>query len=140
MRYELTHESFVVLEGDDTFFIVARCRLFELDALADQSLDPESHGAWWYGERSDSNLATALSAASGIGPRKESEDAARTSCFVAEVEVVGRRIVEVYSSLDEPKTESSRIEVKIALGVAGDAGDVMDAGSAETHRERLTLL
>jgi hypothetical protein len=133
MGYELSHESFVVLEGNYTFVVVAGRWLFELHPLPDEPLDPESDRARKDGERGDGDLATALSTAPRVRPREKGENAARTSCLVAEVEVVGSGIVEVDRSLYQSKAESSRIEIKIALGIAGDAGDVMDTGSAETH-------
>ena len=53
---------------------------------------------------------------------------------VAEIEMIGRRVVEVYRSLDEPEAENASVEVEIPLRIAGDAGDVMNAGGPETHR------
>ena len=54
--------------------------------------------------------------------------------MVTEVEVIGRGIVEVHRALDEPESQDSGVEVEIPLRVAGYSGDVMNTGSAETHR------
>src|SRR6185295_1039918 len=134
MGDELTHESFVVLEGDDALVVIASGRLLEFDPLFDQSLDPEPDGAGENRKRSDRDLSAALPAAAGIGPGKEGENAARTSRLVAEIEVIGRGIVEVDGALDQPQPEDPGVEIEISLGIAGDAGYVVDAGGSESHR------
>ena len=59
---------------------------------------------------------------------------ALTAGFVAEVEVIGRRVIKIDCAFDEPKAEDSRVEIEISLRVAGDTGDVMDTSSPESHR------
>jgi hypothetical protein len=61
------------------------------------------------------------------GPQEERHDAARVADVIAEVEVVGLGIVEVDGTLDEAQAEHPDVEVEVALRVAGDRGDVMDA-------------
>jgi hypothetical protein len=56
------------------------------------------------------------------------------SGLIAEVKVIGRGVVEVDRSLDEPQAKDSGVEVEIALRVAGDTGDMMNTGGPETHR------
>jgi hypothetical protein len=132
--YELAHESFVVFECDNALVLIARSRLLELDALLDQPLYPEANRAGQNREGSYSDLPTALPSAASIRPREKGEDASRVTLFVTEVEVIGRGIVKVYRALDEPEAENAGVEVEIALGVTGYGGDVVDTGSAETHR------
>src|SRR5688572_7036104 len=48
--------------------------------------------------------------------------------------MVGSRVVEVYRTLDEPEPESAGVEVEVSLWVTGYTGDVMNTGTAETHR------
>src|SRR5204863_4080887 len=45
-----------------------------------------------------------------------------------------RRIVEIHGALDESQSEDAGVEIEIALWVAGDAGDVVNAGGSKTHR------
>jgi hypothetical protein len=42
MGNELTHETIVILEGDDAFILVARSGLLKIDLLPDQALDPKT--------------------------------------------------------------------------------------------------
>src|SRR6266404_5757604 len=103
MGHELAHESLVILERDDALVFVTRNGLLELNSLLDESLDPEADGAGKNRERGDGYLAAALSSPACIRPRKESENAARSSCYIAVVEVIGSRVVEVYGALDQPE-------------------------------------
>jgi len=124
----------VVLEGDDALVLVTGSRLSELDLFPYESFYPETDGAGEYGERSDGYLAAPLSSAPRVRPGKERENAPRIPLFVAEVEVIGRRVVKVYGSLYEPEAEDSGVEIEISLGVTRDTGDVVNTGSAEAHR------
>src|SRR5205085_11272260 len=135
MRDQLTHEAFVVLERDDAFFVVASDRLRELDSFLDQPFDPEPDGAGKDREGCDGHLPAALPAAPCIGPGKESKNATRGPCFVAEVKMVGRRVVEIHCALDQSQAEDAGVEIEVALRVAGDAGYMMNAGGLETHRD-----
>src|SRR2546423_2839427 len=135
MRDQLTHKAFVVLERDDAFFVVASDRLREVDSFLDKPFDPEPDGAGKDREGCDGNLPAALSAAPCIGPGKESKNATRGPRFVAEVKMVGRRIVEIHGALDQSQAKDAGVEIEIALRVAGDAGYVMNAGGLETHRD-----
>jgi hypothetical protein len=134
MGNELTHKSFVVLEGDDSFILITGDGRFELDSLVDQPLDPEANRAGEDCERCYGDLAATLSATTRVRPWEKREDASRSTLLVTEVEMVRGRIVEVYSSLDEPESESTSVEVEIPLRVARDTGDVMNTGGAEAHR------
>src|SRR6059058_6127052 len=115
MRDQLTHEAFVVLERDDAFFVVASDRLRELDSFLDQPFNPEPDGAGKDREGCDGHLPAALSAAPCIGPGKESKNATRSPRFVAEVKMVGRRIVEIHGALDQSQAEDAGVEIEIAL-------------------------
>src|SRR5450759_4922928 len=133
MGDQLAHESFVILECDDALVLVTRNGLLELHSLLDQSLDPEADRAGKDRKRCNSDLTAALSAAMRIRPRKKSKDAAGTSRFIAEVEMIGGRIVEVHGALDEPQPEDAGVEIEISLRIARDTGNVMNAGGPETH-------
>ncbi len=45
MRDQLSHEPFVIFEGDDTLVLIASDGLLELNSLLDESLDPEADRA-----------------------------------------------------------------------------------------------
>ena len=134
MGDELAHESVVVLECDHTLVFVACDRLVELDLLLDQSLDPEADGAGQDRKGSYGYLPSALSPAASIRPGEERENASRIALLITEVEVIGRRVVEVYGTLDEPEPENAGVEVEIPLRVTGYASDMVNTGCTETHR------
>ena len=71
--------------------------------------------------------AVAGAAGSGAGVLEEGEVEPGVGVLVAVEEVVDRRVVLVDRLLDQPQAEDSHIEVDVALGVAGDCRDVMDA-------------
>jgi len=131
---QLAHESFVILERDDALVFVTGNRLLELNALLDESLDPESECTGADRKRSDGNLSAALTATTCMWPGKERQDCTRTASLVAEVEMIGRRVVEVDGSFDEPKAEDAGVEIEISLRVAGDAGYVLDPRSPKSQR------
>lgn len=134
MRDELAHESVMVLEGDDALILIPGSGLRELDLLPYQPLYPETDGAWEYRERGNGDLATALSSSPRVRPGKERKNAPRAPLLIAEVEMIGGRVVEVYGTLDEPEAEDAGVEIEISLGIARDTGDVVNTGSAEAHR------
>jgi hypothetical protein len=53
--------------------------------------------------------------------------------LVPEVEVISGGVVEVDRALDQSQAENTGVEIEISLRVACYAGDVMYAGSPETH-------
>ena len=59
-------------------------------------------------------------------PLEEGDDGARLAGRVAEVQVVGARIVEVDRLLHEPEPEHVVVERQRAAGVRGDEGDVVE--------------
>jgi hypothetical protein len=46
----------------------------------------------------------------------------------------GGRIIEVDGAFDQPQPEHSGVEVEVALGIAGDRGNVMNAQNAHAGR------
>jgi hypothetical protein len=134
MGNELAHESVVVLESDNALTLITSNRLRELDLLRYQPLYPEADGAGKYGERSDGDLASALSSSPRVRPGKERKNAPRTPLLITKVKMVRGRVVEIYGTLYEPEAEDAGIEIEISLGITRDTGDVVDTGSAEAHR------
>src|SRR5687768_14602828 len=75
--------------------------------------------------------------AAALRPGEERHDAARRPLGVAKVEVIGAGIVEVDGQLHEPEPEDLRIEVEIALRVAGNRRDVMQSEDHGLAPERV---
>jgi hypothetical protein len=128
MGNQLTHESVRILEGDNPLFVEACFRVLELDVMPDKSLDPEPHCAWQDRKRSDGNLSCTLTASSRARPRKKSENASGRTFAVTEIEMVSRGIVEIDGALYQVKAKNSRIEIEVALWIARNGSDVMNAG------------
>src|SRR5207245_11131341 len=83
-----------------------------------------------HGDRRDGDLARRLAPVSRAGPGEEGHDAARIADLVAEVEMVGLRIVEIHGALHQPEAEHAHVEVEVLLRVTRDRGDVVDAEDA----------
>src|SRR2546426_8866772 len=103
---ELQHQPIVVLEGNH----LPR-RPLKRDSVTHQPLDPESQCARQDGERRDGDLACPLAPGSRAGPREEGHDASRIADLVAEVEMVGLRIVEIHGALHQPEAEQPHVEI-----------------------------
>src|SRR5688572_33508714 len=79
--------------------------------------------------------------AAALRPGEERHDAARRPLGVAKIEVIGAGIVEVDGQLHESEAEDLRVEVEIALRVAGDRRDVMKTEDlAHNESSRLTCV
>src|SRR5688572_23644020 len=79
--------------------------------------------------------------AAALRPGEERQDAARRPLGVAKIEVIGAGIVEVDGQLHESEAEDLRVEVEIALRVAGDRRDVMKTEDlAHNESSRLTCV
>src|SRR5690606_10671990 len=59
---------------------------------------------------------------------KDGHDGPRRTESVTIIEVIGSRVVEVHRLLDQPQTEQPPVEVEIALRVAANRRDMVDAG------------
>src|SRR5881396_1330776 len=122
---ELQHQPIVVLEGNH----LPR-RPLKRYSVTHEPLDPESQCARQHGERRDGDLACPLAPGSRAGPGEEGHDAPRSADLIAEVEMVGLRIVEIHGALHQPEAEQPHVEVEVLLLVTRDRGDVMDAEDA----------
>src|SRR3954470_10481386 len=92
-----------------------------------ETLEPEAERGGANGEGRDRDLSHTLTSGAGTGPGEEGHDASRRAGRIAVVQMVGLRIVEVHRALHEPESEHATVEVQVALRVARDGGDVMDA-------------
>jgi hypothetical protein len=70
-----------------------------------------------------------------VSPREEGDVGAGRPLAVAEVEVIGAGVVVVDGALDESQPEGLRIELRVAFGVTGDSGDVVNAGGLKCHAQ-----
>ena len=109
-------------------FAEARRGAFHAHAVPRQTLEPVVKR--FRGDRvgGGRHFSRAPGAAVGVGPREESEDRPGGADRIAEVEVVAAGIVEVDRALHEPQPKHPGVEIEIALRLAGDRGDVMEAG------------
>jgi NAD(P)-dependent dehydrogenase (short-subunit alcohol dehydrogenase family) len=96
-------------------------------AMTDEPLEPEPERARQHGERRDGHLAGALAARLRTRPREERHDAARRADRIPVIQVIGLGIVEVDRALHETQPEHSGEEVEVALRIARDRADVVDA-------------
>jgi hypothetical protein len=129
--HDLEHQPVRVAEGDHALTLAAGNaalgRAFEGDRVAHQALEPEAGRRRGGGERRHRRLPRAGAAAPRPGPGKEREQAPGRSVLVAEIEMIGLRIVEVDGALDQPEAQDAGVEIEVALRIAGDRGDVVDA-------------
>ncbi len=75
-----------------------------------------------------SNLSHARPSRRGVTVREKGQHGAGPALLVAEVKMPGARIVEIHRALDEPEAKHVAIEGQVAGGVAGNGGDMVDAG------------
>ena len=68
---------------------------------------------------------TKLPAAAGVWPREEGENGSRVSGLVAEIEVIGSRIVEIDRALDQALSEYIPIKIHVALGITSNRCEMM---------------
>src|SRR5690606_17080149 len=60
-----------------------------------------------------------------VAPGKEGENRPRRSHFVAKIEVIRFRIVEVYRLFNQSKTENTGIKIIVSPGIACNGSKVM---------------
>jgi hypothetical protein len=106
MPDDLEHEPVGIAERDHLLGrstrVPARRGPVERHAMPHQPLDPEPDRRGHDPERRDRDLPGADAAAPRPRPREEREQTPRGTHLVAEIEVVGVRVVEVDRALDQP--------------------------------------
>jgi hypothetical protein len=90
-------------EGQDGFAETLLQRLMG-DALFDETVGPIAERTGRHTERGLLGLSDAAAACCCAFPGEEGEDGAGMAGFVAVIEVIGARIVEIDGLLDEPKS------------------------------------
>ena len=106
------------------------------DAVFDETVRPIADGARRHAECGLLCQADAAASRRRVLPGKERQDGAGMADLVAIIEMVGAGIVEVYRLLDETQPNDTRIEIKIARGLAGNRRDVMNARHGSVLHER----
>ena len=111
----------------------ARPRLGRLHPMSREPLGPILEAAGRNSQRhldgeSDSGLAWGH-----VRPGEERQVGAGMRRTIGVEEMVGPRHVLVDGLLDQPHAQDSNVEVQILLRVAGDDGDVMQAGDVVSH-------
>jgi hypothetical protein len=61
------------------------------------------------------------------GPGEEGHDRSGPAEFIAVVEVIAARVVEVHGEFYQPQSQYAAIEVDVLLRVSGDRGDMVDS-------------
>src|SRR5271169_6580862 len=108
-------------------FAEALFERFVGDTLLDEAVGPIADRARGNPEGSLLGLTDASAAGRCAFPREEGEDGAGMAGFVAVIEVIGTRIVEIDGLLDEAEPKRPSIKVVISQGVTGYCRHMMDA-------------
>ena len=98
-----------------------------------EPLHPEAEAAGGHRVGDFAGLAGAAAAGRHMLPGEEREDGAGRALLVAEVEVVGARVVEVDGALEKAQAQDLGVEVEIAPGVARNGRDMVQAEDAIFH-------
>ena len=98
-----------------------------LDSGALQSLDPERQRALRHGEDGFPNLTDARATARNVGKREVGHHGARQADFVAVIEVIHGRLVEIDRLLHPPETKGLREERVVRIRVCRERRHVVQA-------------
>jgi len=98
-----------------------------------ETVRPESEAPCRYGVADGCRHAGAGATVGDAFPGEEGEDGAGGAGFVAVVEMIGPRVVEIDGLFDHPEPQYFCIKIMVALGVACDGGDVVDAKYVVVH-------
>src|SRR5450432_2044728 len=122
---QLESESVRIMEANERL-TETWAGLFNRDVVVLESPGPIFGRARRHSVTCGDDLASADAPASSIGPWKECDDCARVPNPVAEVKVIGARIVEVDRPLHQTQAQNARIEVEVSLRVTRDCSDMMN--------------
>src|SRR5947209_12021065 len=78
------------------------------------------------GEARSHNLSRSTRPATRARPCEKCDCSTWASGSIAIIQMVSRGIVEIDCPLGEPKPQKLRVKINIALGIAGDRGDMMN--------------
>ena len=95
-------------------------------ALCKKAMSPKPNGAYRHSERGLLRETDTGTTWSGILPREEGQDCAGVAELVTVVEMISAGVIEVDCLFDEPKPESSGVEVEVASRLPRDGGYVMN--------------
>ena len=83
--------------------------------------------AFWNCETRGNYLPAPARTATRARPCEESNRRSRPPGSIAIVEVISRRIVEIHSALGKTKSKHLSVKIDIALRIAGDRSDMVNA-------------
>src|SRR5580704_14723447 len=95
-------------------------------ALCKKTVGPKPNGAYRHSERGLLRETDTGTTWSGTLPREEGQDCAGVAELVTVVEMISAGVIEVDCLFDEPKRESSGVEVEVASRLPRDGGYVMN--------------
>src|SRR5919201_4893704 len=109
-----------------------RARLFAPHALFLEARFPIIERAFPNRETRRNDLSNPAAAAPPARPREKCDRRPRPAGSIPEIQVIGRRIVEVDGAFHQAQAEHARIKIHVPLRITGDRGDMVNA--AQLHR------
>ena len=132
IRYQLQLQA-VRVEEDEIVFTQA-VRGFVVDGVACfETRHPVVEAPRRHAKAGLGDLSRPALPASDVLPREEGEDGARVALLVSEIEVVSARVVEIHGLFHQAQAQYAGVEVEIALRIARDGCDVVDAVDGVFH-------
>ena len=108
-------------------------RFLDENTRVGQPLAPIFEGARGDAKGSLRNFPGAGVSTGGVRPGKEGEDRAGRSSIVAEIKMVGARVVEINGALDEAEAQNIGVEIQIPLRIGSDGSDVVKTNNGTWH-------
>ena len=89
----------------------------------------------WDRETRTDYLPGSARSATGTGPGKKRNRSARPAGPIAEVQVIGRWIIEIDSALGQAQAEDLGVKIHVALRIARDGSDMMNSAKFHNRTE-----
>jgi hypothetical protein len=79
-------------------------------------------------------LTGAANSASHSQPRKKGENCSRRAAIIAEVKMIGSRIIKIHRALHETQAKKPDIKIEVPLRIARNRSDVMKSRDFAVHQ------
>src|SRR5262245_27637314 len=116
------------------FFSETRSCFFSHHVVLFQTLQPKPDRIQRNCERGRFDLTGPANSASSSRPRKKCQDCSRRAAIIAEIKMVGSRVIKIHRALDETQTEKPDVKIEVPLRIAGDRSDVMKSRNFSVHQ------
>src|SRR6188472_2197917 len=123
---QFDHKS-IGINQSNYFFSETRSCFLSRHVLLVQTFQPITHRTRWNRERCRFDLAGSANSASRSRPRKKCQDCSGRAVSIAEIKMVGARIIKIHRTLHEAQTEKPDVKVEVPLRIRGDRSDVMQS-------------